>query len=1618
MPLFLLFLVGLLGAGSAHAQALTYAYPPTDTAANATISPTDGVIVSVPGANTPAGTVVTVALSGGTGTLSGTTTQTTHASPTGSGQEATFTGLSVNTPGSYTLTASSAGTTSVAANFTVTAAATTPVTYLDAPTTTAATTTINPTTGVVVHVLNGGTADPGVSVTVTVSYGGRGVPGGGTLGGTKTQTTDTNGNATFSDLTVSKAGYYKLTANPGLGQTVAADFDVTAAPAAGTLTYTDPPTNTVARQTINPTTGVVVQDTGAAAGTPITVSIANGPMSTTPDPTLVGTTTVNTDATGKAVFSGLSNPDDGSYVMTATDTVSGNTVTASFNVTGGPSPPIITYTDPPTTTVVGQAINPTTGIVINVANPTAGQTVTLSKLSGPGNLGGTGVSNNAVTGTVDGSGNVTFTGLTVDTAGNYVLTTTSPNTASVGSGFTATAASTPALTFTDPPTNTAAGATINPTTGVVVNFPGAAAGTAVTVALTGGTGTLSGTATVNTDASGNATFTNLSVNTAGSYTLTASATSATSVAANFTVTAASTPPLTFTDPPTTTVAGATINPTTGVVVNFPGAAAGTAVTVALTGGTGTLGGTLTGTTDASGNVTFSNLTVSTAGSYTLTASATGATSVAANFTVTAATSSLIVTNTNDSGAGSLRAAITQAEMDPAGDTITFASGVTGTITLMSALPTITQNVTITGPGAGVVAVDGGSTSPSTGVRVFDITGGVVAISGLTIQNGNVPSGDGGGVAVAGGATLTLTNDVLSGNSALNGNGGGVVSNGTLTLTDCTLTGNRTQEGGGVYSNGPLTMTGCVLSGNTANNSGGGVDNNGTGTLTSCTFSGNSATVAIDGGILNDGTLTLTDDVLYGDAKGEASSASGTITATHCDFQGGVPTGVTDNGNNLNVDPKFVSATDLHLQAGSPVTGQGTASAPDFRATDHDGVAYASPPSIGAFEAPAATPVITYTAPPANVVAGQPINNPGGIVVNATNVPTGTSVTLTLKSGPGTLGGPNVSNNAVTGATDANGNVTLTGLTVSAPGTYVLETTVPGGTPTDVTFTATPAQVTPVITFTTPPMNVVAGQAINSPGGIVINTTHVPTGTSVTLTLKSGPGTLGGPGVSGNAVTGTTDANGNVTLTGLTVSTAGSYTLEATTAGATPTDVTFTATPAATPAITLTSPPVGVVAGQVINNPGGVVFHVTNLPVGTPVTLTLTGSPGTLSGPGVSNGSVTGTSDGNGNVAFKGLIISAPGSYTLTASATGATPVAVSFTVTAAPQTYVLWNNPDGRTIIWNLADNGGFQVIGNYAPLTDPAGHSGYVAKAISTGPDGVSHVLWSNPDGYVSLWDVQPDGTHADSFYGRFEDDGTTNTIWDPIAVTTDGFGITHLLWTNPNGRTLLWDVTTSDQPGQTGTDPFTVVGNYDAFTDGGTPAPVWKAVSLASGPDGLNHVLFNNADGKTLLWNLDASDDQPANSGAARTASGSTTSTSTTYGVQEDDLTGNTIWKAQSISVSPANQPRIFWNNPDARGILWDVNPDGSFNVAGNYPPALDPSGKGGFTAVSLATRSDDQNYVVFDNPNNETYLSIFLNDGGNGTNDSVMPFFYVPFSDDGSQFTLWKAAAISATQAPHGH
>jgi hypothetical protein len=201
---------------------------------------------------------------------------------------------------------------------------------------------------------------------------------------------------------------------------------------------------------------------------------------------------------------------------------------------------------------------------------------------------------------------------------------------------------------------------------------------------------------------------------------------------------------------------------------------------------------------------------------------------------------------------SLRQALNLAAVLPTVDTITFDPADIGTtsqkITLTQGPLALTDlaDMTISGPGANLLTVSGGGKS-----GVFDIKGGSVALSGVTVSGGQ--GSNGGGVYHYGGA-LSLTGCTISGNSA--SYGGGLFNHGTLSVTNCTVTGNSTGGGGGgLFNRGTLTMTDCTISGNSTSGTGGDVFNDGgTATIANCTISGGRANNG--GGLFNYGAVAL------------------------------------------------------------------------------------------------------------------------------------------------------------------------------------------------------------------------------------------------------------------------------------------------------------------------------------------------------------------------------------------------------------------------------------------------------------------------------------------------------------------------------------------------------------------------------------------------------------------------------------------------------------------------------------------------------------------------------------------------------------------------------------------
>jgi hypothetical protein len=267
-------------------------------------------------------------------------------------------------------------------------------------------------------------------------------------------------------------------------------------------------------------------------------------------------------------------------------------------------------------------------------------------------------------------------------------------------------------------------------------------------------------------------------------------------------------------------------------------------------------------------------------------------------------STLVVSNTNDNGLGSLRAALSSAA---SGDTIAFGFNF-GTIKLVTPL-TLTKNVSVNGPNTGFVIISGENSS-----RVLTINAGIaVTISWIAIQNGSSVLGG----CVLNGGTLTLAHSSVSACKIGNQLGGGitVLPTGTLNLNNTTVTNNfagpwdyslqmggtaivKSPElgvGGGIFNYlGIVNLTNSVISqnftfgptaGSTQGGGGGGIFNfGGTVNLNNSSVSENASSVGA--GIENDfGTLTIFDSTIAnnlaaGTGGGIENETNGTLSLSN------------------------------------------------------------------------------------------------------------------------------------------------------------------------------------------------------------------------------------------------------------------------------------------------------------------------------------------------------------------------------------------------------------------------------------------------------------------------------------------------------------------------------------------------------------------------------------------------------------------------------------------------------------------------------------------------------------------------------------------------------------------
>lgn len=135
---------------------------------------------------------------------------------------------------------------------------------------------------------------------------------------------------------------------------------------------------------------------------------------------------------------------------------------------------------------------------------------------------------------------------------------------------------------------------------------------------------------------------------------------------------------------------------------------------------------------------------------------------------------------SSTGACNLRDAVQRANRNDGPDSISFVSGLSGTITLSHGELSISDNLTLTGPGASELTLAGTATT-----RIFNIS---------YESPDNLP------------INVTISGLSLTGASSSADGGAMFVDNANLTLSDCVFSGNHSEGGGGALFIAPTVVT--------------------------------------------------------------------------------------------------------------------------------------------------------------------------------------------------------------------------------------------------------------------------------------------------------------------------------------------------------------------------------------------------------------------------------------------------------------------------------------------------------------------------------------------------------------------------------------------------------------------------------------------------------------------------------------------------------------------------------------------------------------------------------------------------------------------------------------------
>ncbi len=1124
-----------------------------------------------------------------------------------------------------------------------------------------------------------------------------------------TFTASDNGSHTFNNVTLKTAGTQSITVSDAANFMTGTLTDITVNPAAPDhLAFSVQPSAVAAGSVMSPAVQVQLLDHYGNLATndssdAVTLSIAGGPGGFA-----AGSTTSVTASAGVATFSNLVLDTAGSYTLSASAAggVSGPASNA-FTVSAAAADHLA-FLVQPGNNPVGAALNPAVQVQVldrfgNPVNTDNSDQVTLSVASGPGGFAA------GSTTTVTASGGVaSFDNLVLNTAGSYTLSASSGSLGGATStSFAIGAQSADHLAFGIQPSDTLVGAVINPSVTVKVldrfgNLLASDNSDQVTLAFGSNPagGTLSGTTTA-TVSGGVATFADLSIDTAGSYTLAASSSGlsgATSTA--FTVRVPPPDHLAFSAQPAAAAAGSALGSVQVELLDqFGHLASGDnsdQVTLSVASGPGGFASGSTTVTASGGIATFSNLVLTTAGTYRLSATATGG-----------------LTGANSDGFTVSPAAADHLAFSAQPGNAAAGSGLGATVQMLDAYGNL-----LTGDNTDAVtlSIASGPGGFASGTTTKTVSGGVAAFSGLVLDTAGTYTLSAGSGSLGGATSTSFTISPLAADHLAfvvapgDSQAGSPISPAvTVKVVD--------QFGNTVTSDNTDRVTLSIATG--------------PGGFTTC----NSATAGVQAGVATFSNLVLTAAGSYSlsvrTSGGLTGPDSGTFkvsagSADHLSFlsqpgdgtagqalHGTVKVQVQDRFGNPLVGDNSDQVT-LSVAPGSPGDFDGSST---VKATVSGGVATfsnlvfdtagtyileasdgtVSDPGSASFTIfPAAADHLVFSTQPPGTTAGVPIAPAVQVVDRFGNLLANDftdQVSVSVASGPGGLD----SLSTLTAGASA-GVATFNRLAFDSTGTYTLAVRGTGlGGVTSASFVVTPGPLDH-LAFGVQPGDGVAGQALAQPVTVQLfdafgNLLTNDSSDSVTLNVASGPGSF----ATGSTTRGTV-SGGVASFNNLVLTKAGSYTLGAGSGGlAAAASGSFTVSAAAADHLTFVAQPGPASVGQALTPAvqvavedayGNVVSTDTSS-----VTLTLGGNTGSTSLGGTLTQSAV-----SGVASFADLSVSGSGAgFTLQASdgtLGGATSADFTAGQVSLSGTSVSEFRPVG-TVVGNLALNegGGGHVV-------------------------------------------------------------------------------------------------------------------------------------------------------------------------------------------------------------------------------------------------------------------------------------------------------------------------------------